>query len=541
MSAPHPLPPGGDLTSIGVDVLRAGATEASLVVHNPPDIQSNCEVLGICAVPEEYSDPKMYGWIVADFLAWKTLFYGTWLSSLDIAHALQGGSYTEEMVNKVLGANKDHITALPTDSQECVETLFKSISERAQEADKKGASLLVMIFAPTTPEQDVVIEFGGMPGKKAYLTTEKIRAVIQDSVKHDHLPVILMTPSPLTGGWLCNPSLFLGPNGDITHVSQFIAKSCGAAFANRIIKLYTTRGSPFLSDYQKKAVKYDDLMPIRPSATQLGSLHEFHRKIHEALEHRLCNLAGKHSFVFDSDNWQETYASRNGFPLEKWEARWTRTGVSADEENDGFSFLGEVFGGSRASQLFHISYLACIETQTCPGDWQRPGAYTTRELFDYVRMTENPREDTVKRVFDAIEYRSSCITISQILVKGLGLPVPDGVKCRYWVDDEKAFDDSVYNKLQRAFAEIHNLFDQVALLPGETRHDYKAVRFLRPARWLAACIAHHFADGSGEEIAEFVQLKIAPFMRLIRTTQDGLLRENDTIQQLGVQWITSLG
>ncbi|KAM7209651.1 hypothetical protein V8F20_000054, partial [Naviculisporaceae sp. PSN 640] len=543
MSNTRPQPPGGG--PITLNILQSAATEATLVVHNPPDVPANSQVLGICAVPEEYADPNNYGWMVADFVAWKAIFYGTWLSSLNIANFLDGSRLPAEMTQKVLGIQNDHIGEIPTNSMECATALFTRISERAQEANKNGTCLLLMFFAPTTAEQDVCIDFGGPEGAKAFLTTEKIRGVIRDAVGHDELPVVLLTPSPFTGGWVCNPSLFARPNASVTSIDsliRFVSKSCGAVFANRIIRFHTTRGTPFISDAEREKVRYDDMMPIRPTEEQLSSLHDVHRKIHETLEHRLSVLAGKHSFNFDTakDNWI-TYGPRKSFPLAKWQARWNRSADRIYDENAGFPFLGEAFGGTRASQLFHIKYLVFIELQTCPGDWDRPVTGGTRDLFMKFMEQNNPDEDTIKRVFDAVEYRSSSMTMAQILVKGFGLPLPDGLRCRYWTDKTAEDDNVLYRKLQLAFSEIHNLFDYVALLPGETRHEYKDLRFWRPSRWMAASIASHFAGGSNQDIVEFVQEKVAPLMRLVNATQKSLLLEDDSIKQLGSKWIASLG
>lgn len=45
------------------------------MIHSPPDIPLDSEILGVCAVSSENADPNKYGWMVTDFLAWKTLFH----------------------------------------------------------------------------------------------------------------------------------------------------------------------------------------------------------------------------------------------------------------------------------------------------------------------------------------------------------------------------------------------------------------------------------------------------------------------------------
>lgn len=58
-----------------IKMLQAAMSEASLIIHSPPDIPPNAEILGVCGVSTENADQHKYGWMVADFLHWKTLFY----------------------------------------------------------------------------------------------------------------------------------------------------------------------------------------------------------------------------------------------------------------------------------------------------------------------------------------------------------------------------------------------------------------------------------------------------------------------------------
>lgn len=83
MSTFESPPPSGGL--ITLDTLQAAATEASLIIHNQPDFPVNSKVLGICAVPEEHADSSKYGWMVADFLAWKTILYGVGARSSQVS------------------------------------------------------------------------------------------------------------------------------------------------------------------------------------------------------------------------------------------------------------------------------------------------------------------------------------------------------------------------------------------------------------------------------------------------------------------------
>ncbi|KAK3330511.1 hypothetical protein B0H66DRAFT_469846, partial [Apodospora peruviana] len=541
MSGTQPQPPGGG--ALDIDSLRAAMTEASLIVHNPPDIPIPSQVLGICAVPEEYADQHKYGWMVADFLAWKTLLYHTWLSSLDISMFLENiGLEDEGSIPKVLGTNNDHITQLSSDPKEFATALYEYIGDRAKVADEQKTTLFIMIFGPVTPEQDLCVDFDG---RKAFITTSKIREVIRNAVNHDTLPVVLMTPSPFTGGWMCRPSLFVPSSFTWENMMRTIAKSCGAAFADSLVDLYSTKSSPLLSAEQRSKFKYDDIMPIWPTDAQRNLFHMFKRKVHETLGQRMAVLGAKHCLNMDAnkDAWA-VLARRKGRSLvDFWAKKWTAPEVMDIDGVDRYPFLGEAFGGTRASQTWHIQYLAGNELATCPRDWSSNTTGITKDLFSGFLKNDKPNEETIKRVFDAIEFRASSMILAQVLVNGLSLPIPKGVKCRYWLDMSSVdgyLDDTFYHKFQLAFSNVHNLFDQIAVFPGERRHDFKHVRFLRPSRWLAAAIAAKFTDASDQKITDFIRKSVAPLIQQIRGTQTALLLENPSVTRLGFDWIASL-
>ncbi|KAK0628560.1 hypothetical protein B0T17DRAFT_632102 [Bombardia bombarda] len=544
-----PQPKGG---TVEVSMMRAATTEASIIIHNPPDFPKDAEILGICGVSEKNADQNKYGWMAADFLAWMTLFHGvgqkifqTWLSSLDMAKFLESvGSPLDTKNNpfkEVLGKNNSNLGQLPSTRNAFALKTFEAICERAIIADKRKTTLLVMFFGPVTPEQDICVHFGDTE-KKGFLTTEKIRQTIREAVGHSDLQVILMTPSPFTGGWMCNPSIFgSAMNPSHSKALRFVSKSCGAAFANRLVDLCTRRSTPLLTAEQRSKVPYEDMTPLRPTELQLNLLHKFQRQIHEALEHRLSDLGKKHGFNFEPqhDTW-ETYAPRTGRSLvDFWAIKGSSLLRGDTENNECFGFLGEAFGGTRQSQIFHLQYLTTIEVETCPGDWDVASTMFTRELLEGFIETPNPEEDHFKRVFDAIEFRSSSIVLAQIVAKALDLPNSDGMKCRYWADNCNNMDGKIYDKKFRvAFGDVINLFDQVAILPGEIRHDFKRVRFWRACRWLAAAIATKFT--SDDEIREVIHKGVVPFLSKIRQTQLELLMEDHSVVHLGRDWIASL-
>ena len=78
--------------SFGLKELQAAMSEASLIIHNPPDFPKDAEVVGICALAEDLKSPNQYGWMVADFLRFKSAFYRVGHRDHQVCKHLAGGS-----------------------------------------------------------------------------------------------------------------------------------------------------------------------------------------------------------------------------------------------------------------------------------------------------------------------------------------------------------------------------------------------------------------------------------------------------------------
>lgn len=434
---------------------------------------------------------------------------------------------------------------MPSDSVEFKAAFSQSLVQSAHAAVLRGTVLALIIFTPVTPDQDICIDFDG---KRIFMPADDLYRTINEAVGNVQLPIVLLTPSPFTGGWLCrsmNPVRW--PSSD--QMMRIIGKSAGGAFANRFIRSFTERNCPLMTDYQRAGITYDDPMPLGPTTLQTNSLHHFQRQIHESLENRLSVLGRDHAFILRpesardpsvfSDTWAD-YGPRLGLSFERWAERWGSTRPAINHP-PRFEFLGEAFGGTRESQLFHLKHLIDTELQTNRGDWGRQVGGCTGELYASFSQWPMPTEDDAKRVFDALEFRASSAVVAQMVVKAFGLPVPDGFRCRYWHDKMEGVADEYYRKLQYAFGEAHGLFDQAAVLPSENQHEFKNVRFLRAARWLSAAVALRFENGSREEIIEFVSRDVARFVTKIQDTQKTLLLEDKEVTRAGLDWISALG
>lgn len=450
----------------------------------------------------------------------------------------------------IFGRNCGQIAEMPVNNSGFVTPFLKHVAEKAKFAKTKGTSLVIMVFAPVTPDQDICVDFGSPSEGRIYLTVETICKTINTAVGDVRLPVTLVTPSPLTGGWMCRPAL-LGQNAcsSSDNMMRVIAKSCGGAFANYFMRFFTQRDTPLLTDAQRQKTVYDNLMPVGPTELQTILLHRLQRLIHESLEQRISVLAREHGLILHrdatkdpssfTDSWT-SYTPRHGRTLEYWAGKWSI--IPPIVEADQFEFLGNAFGGSKESQAFHLKYLCTIELETCPGDWKRNVNGITHGLLTSFLQTPKPQENILKRVFDAVEFRASSMILAQSLARALDLPIPDGLKCRYWHDKIDGVDDKYYSRLQAAFGEAHNLFDQAAVFPSEKPHEYKMVRFQRAARWLSAAIASKFSgNDSRKDIEIFVRKDVDQFVTKIRDTQRILLLEDQAVRGAGLMWIAALG
>lgn len=65
--------------------LQAALSEVPMMIHSPPDINSDAEIMGVCGLSEHLTGANKYAWIGVDFLRWKTLFYGVGNRSFQVS------------------------------------------------------------------------------------------------------------------------------------------------------------------------------------------------------------------------------------------------------------------------------------------------------------------------------------------------------------------------------------------------------------------------------------------------------------------------
>jgi hypothetical protein len=67
--------------------LRAAISETPILIHSPPDIPKDAEIMGVCALSDNLAGTDQYAWIGVDFLRWKTLFHGVGKAAFQVSVA----------------------------------------------------------------------------------------------------------------------------------------------------------------------------------------------------------------------------------------------------------------------------------------------------------------------------------------------------------------------------------------------------------------------------------------------------------------------
>lgn len=317
------------------------------------------------------------------------------------------------VLEKVLGKGDD--VQIYANGAHLVDAFLDKIREKARLAHVNQTALVIIYLGPVTPEGDICIS-------GHFLTLNKIRNVIRqvgkevDTVDQMDIPTVMVTTSPLTGGWLCYPAFVgSGPKGfgDNKKIIQMMAKNIGSVYGRRIIDTFTTKANPFLEENIQAALPHDNITPIRPSAEQ-ASAHAFlHQAIHRVLQARLSEFAmpqpvqvtppvvsssGKpsqparhkvviknakgeivdfkvlassasntqskspsvvaakmHGMLLEEDGWQLNCGPRVGRDVEKYRGNLLDLdGLETRSTTDPLSFLGNMFGGTYLSQVYHL-------------------------------------------------------------------------------------------------------------------------------------------------------------------------------------------
>jgi len=511
-----PLPNGDGATATTINVERA-MDGISIILHNLPDISTPPEIIGLLTVPYDVAGPEKLGYHVADYLGFASLFVGVgkkdaqvWLTAVDTADLMRETKQSFACGN--VGAI-DGVTFGKKPANLSAFGIFSTIPEPEQlrvrfldEVKKRsatGAPLIIVVCGEVTPEQTIF--FDGA----SHVTTSK--AELREAVQPG-CPVTLISLAPFSGGYQVNP--FVGQKAplDAHLVKNLLARHCGGAMADNILKNLTSRKStPLLEDDERYLAAFDDLPMSNVTDEQKIFYGLFHIAIRRALSSRLTRLAGVHSFDWDIEHDEWPFGKRTGPPpdgLSFWKSKWDALEtVPLDACQDGFAFLAGAFGGSKASQITHMKFMAQNELSSCPGDWNIQSNEASRvALISFLQMQDIKAfpEEKCMEIFDLIEYRCSLMLLTDATIDILDLPRPDGLQCRDWdfvKFRENEQSGTMFTKMRTAAfgALVGRVLPKISLGPGLYRDKEKGIKFWRPAIYLSVAIATKLS-GEGKDV-----------------------------------------
>lgn len=373
--------------------------DASIVTRHPPDISRNDQIVGICAVPFGRESEDDLGYHFTDFLAFKALYSSlyrenqAWFSQINPEVASKTGSIHGG--RDVSSAVKDYnrpITVEPN-AQALVGKFMKAIMKSADNTRQHSDTLVIIACGLTSLEQDIYIVDGS--DYSAVITSESIRAALDTDIK-----VIFITPSLTSVGWQVNPSL-MHPLEVQSDPIEFMARQCGTIFGHNVVNALRSSGSPFLNR------DFADAIPVMKSPVLKDSEAKLHEQGYSRLASRFIPGHGHHSFSFqlENDPWELHIGLRQGIPLTKLADQWAKLDRSESSASNGFSFLGEAFGGTRKSQLAHIDHMF---KQSYNSSGYRSGSFVSvQKHFQELRHGAEHDETECHVLFNILEHKMS--------------------------------------------------------------------------------------------------------------------------------------
>jgi hypothetical protein len=491
-------------------------------LHNIPAFTSRPKVIGLLVLPEERVSPDRLGHHVKDFLAFKALLHASgiendsqvWLSSVNTEPGNDEQAdylYTYQSADNTIASVRPQPDSKPICVIRDTTQLREVFLEEVTRLSRSGEALLIVFCGETNPEDTSSIYFD-----KYW----KLRVSMEQLATHLTKPctVTMMCPAPFSGGYLINPFLGTKPHFSKEQFWALVAVKTSGAFTDTIISAFTGPQSPLLVKDEHHGSKSQKLNEHAHVAGPKFDL--FQIRIKATLYSQLSKLADKHMFSWEEnlDGW--LLGPRHRPSLHWWTGIWnqlqstsaTLLDVKADKQ---LHFLGSAFGGTSDSQICHLRNLARLELDGCPGDWNihanRPTENVLREFLNLA----SPGKDICIQVLDLLQYRSSMMSLVDIIVDVFALERPQQRLCRDWDYDEfteiectENREDSAKSRIRRhVFGKLNAIMPKIVKQPAQNRDQLFDVRFHRPAQYLSSAITQKLISTCKNEAAgsAFVQ------------------------------------
>ncbi|RYP28446.1 hypothetical protein DL766_005877 [Monosporascus sp. MC13-8B] len=412
--------------------------DATFVTRSIPDVSSNAGLVALCTVPTDRAGPDDLGWHVSDFLAFKKLLSKhlhpkaqTWLAHCDIAQIVEANplGYTHGKDRRILQiANLTGDIQVESSANELADKFLTTTKQKARIVKKLGYDLVILVCGPSTLEQDI---FFGNADCKPRIRAYEIRSAM--GLDDCQSKGMVITPALFSAGWQVNPC-FCSDSTVPTRTGflTFLAKQFGAIFASHILTKVTGRDCPML-DVSKLDHRHgfeDGTLTFRRRAEE-DTLAD---KVHKALAARLMLGHSDHSFSFDAanDDWDKLIGPRRHKTLDAYKQEWEKLAVAdaAAQFGPDPSLFGNLFGGTKASQLAHIKDLIRDSLTSWQGVWVNEYGRAAREKYRRFLNNADPDGSDCHEMFNVMEQRSTLLAVADLIVKYYSLPVPQGNRCR---------------------------------------------------------------------------------------------------------------
>ncbi|KAJ8124752.1 hypothetical protein O1611_g8888 [Lasiodiplodia mahajangana] len=554
---------------------RDGILKLSFITQTVPVVHRYAGIVAICTVPEDKADMSNLGWHVADFLAFRTLLCGdnppkaqTWMSMCDIPALVEANpqAYTHGKDRRLVGSavrlqhHQGHSESFEREDDIQVESSAEAFKEKFVSAVKEKLKiveshkypLLLIVCGPTSLEQDIY--FGALDTEHRY-TMKDLHHDLGDGINNTE--AIVITPSLFSAGWQINASFgCLDLTAARVSRTEFLARQFGGIFAQDLVKSFLGWNCPVIDETKvNQSIKRERFPgPVVPSDGIKTLISQLKIKIQSYLVGGLSNFHTDHSFSFNKskDEW-ENLIVRHGklanpvdYPaLDFYERKWKKLpcAQSLDPVDEGFPFLGNVFGGTRKSQLSHIKFLIEESYLAWPDYWALSFGQETRKDFERFMMnTENLDDLNCHEIFNVLEHRARMSILADTIVQYFDLPIPHNQRCRDWdhLKWQQELSENARVSLIKHFGNMLQCVPGPNVPPGINPNylNRLQMRLESGSRYVRAALGiQYLTTGASGKTAIS---RIEAFLQKVKVRQAELVASNPEVYQMCCSWLNAI-
>ncbi|KAI1261514.1 hypothetical protein F5Y18DRAFT_200156 [Xylariaceae sp. FL1019] len=434
---------------------QSAVLDATFVSQTIPDFPKPAGVVALCAVPEARATLEEMGWYIALLLAIRSLVCGenheeaqTWLSMCDIEAIVERhpelgtyGTSNRRVVSEasktktysskgVEQARKDNIQTC-TSIEDIKAKFVEAAKAKINVCKKRCYPVIFIICGLTSIQQDVYL--GSLEEQWSF---SDIRADIGEDL--DSVQAIFITPALFSAGWQVNPMFGGRPFPLRAGRNEFVARQFGGLLAKDLLVNYFGWHCPMLDlskvDQEVRAEAGAKPTPLLADSTITALMSEIESILHSRLSGGCTRNPEADDFSFDvkNDEWSQLITDRRGPSLAEYENRWDRLPQATGQKPMGLYFLGNVFGGSIASQISHIHFLTEESFLAWPGHWGRQFGEDTKQALDQFLKKTVPSPSDCHEIYNIVAHRAMTSVLGDRIVQYFDLPVPNSQRCRDW-------------------------------------------------------------------------------------------------------------